>query len=62
MPMSIKWKEARKLCQDQQLQDVLKRQHNLGFLLRRIIDKKIYILYLLSLKERVKNIIRPFIK
>lgn len=62
MPMSAKWREVKKLCQNQQLQNTLKRQQNLDFSLRQIVNKNICILFVLSLKERMKNVIRPMLK
>lgn len=56
--MSVKWKKMKKLCQDQQLQDILKQQPCLDFVLQQIVNKNIYALFILSLKERVKNVIR----
>lgn len=62
MPMNMKWKEVRNLCQNQQLWDILKQQSCLDFSLRQIVNENIYALFILSLKERVKNVIRPILK
>lgn len=62
MSINMKWKEVRGLCQNQQLLDILKQQPYLDFQLRQIVNKNIYALFILSLKERVKNRIRPILK
>lgn len=62
LPMSMKWSEVRRLCRDSQLQHILREQSCLDFPLRQILNKNISILFILSLKERVKNVIRPILK
>lgn len=62
VPINVKWKEVKKLCQNQQLQDLLKKQSCLNFPLRQIVSKNICALFILSLKERVKIAIRPMLK
>ena len=62
MPINMRWKEVKKICQDQQLQDILRQQCCLNFPLRQIVNQNIYFLYILSLKERLKNIIRASVK
>jgi glycosyltransferase involved in cell wall biosynthesis len=62
MSMSARWKAVERICMNQQLQDVLKQQPCLDFPLRQIMVKNIYVLFFLSLKERLKNIIRKLVK
>lgn len=59
---NMKWKKVKKLCQNQQLQDILKQQSYLDLPLRQILNKNIYVLFALSFKERAKKIIRPILK
>ena len=61
-PIIIKWKAVTELCQNQQLQNVLKQQTYLDLPLRQILNKNVCILFILSLKERVKNVIRLILK
>lgn len=62
MSFSLKWKEVKALCQNQQLQDTLKQQPFLDYSLRQILKKRICVLVALSLIERLKNSIRPLVK
>ena len=50
MPINMRWKEVKKICQDQQLQDILRQQCCLNFPLRQIVNQNIYFLYIFHKK------------
>lgn len=62
MSFKSKWQEVVQLCSNEQLRAILIKQPTLGCILTHVVNRNISMLFLLSLKERVKNSIRILIK
>lgn len=62
MSFDAKWSEVKRLCENQKLREILNKQSYLEYPLRQILNKRVYVLFALAMIERLKNIIKSFVK